>query len=395
MFRLIFLFIVLGGGLFVGSHYAGQQGYVLISIANKTLEMSVTTLMIFVIAALAGLFILESILKKLIRSSSTTWQWLTVRKIRRARRDTNEGVIKWLEGDWKQAERKVTRRASHHDMPLLCYLVASEAALEMGEESKRDHYLQLAEKQADSKLVVSLTRAKQQIRLQKYQQAYDSLIQLTKTNPNHPLALQLLKEVYVELQKWQALSDILPQLRKVKALSEVQLQQLEVQVQCGLLSDIALHQSNDTLIQHWDQLAKKSKAQPEIIVHYAKLLVDKQASTPAFDLIKSTLKKQSIGALYTLLPEIELTDNQDARLLLEQALNKNGNNADALSALAQFEMKDKQWPNAQQHLEKSLSIRSSVRDYHLLATTLEQQNMLQAANDVSKKALTLVHSAQS
>lgn len=64
MIRLIFLFVVLGAGLFVGTQFSGQQGYVLISIANKTIEMSVTTLVIFVIAALAGLFLLEYLIKK-------------------------------------------------------------------------------------------------------------------------------------------------------------------------------------------------------------------------------------------------------------------------------------------------------------------------------------------
>ncbi len=46
MIRLIFLFVVLGLGLFVGTQYAGQKGYVLIPIANRTIEMSVTTLVI-------------------------------------------------------------------------------------------------------------------------------------------------------------------------------------------------------------------------------------------------------------------------------------------------------------------------------------------------------------
>lgn len=64
MIRLIFLFVVLGAGLFAGTQFSGQQGYVLISIANKTIEMSVTTLVIFVIAALAGLFLLEYLIKK-------------------------------------------------------------------------------------------------------------------------------------------------------------------------------------------------------------------------------------------------------------------------------------------------------------------------------------------
>ena len=35
MFRLIFLFVVLGLGLFVGTQYAGQQGYVLSQLPTK------------------------------------------------------------------------------------------------------------------------------------------------------------------------------------------------------------------------------------------------------------------------------------------------------------------------------------------------------------------------
>lgn len=64
MIKAILLFIILGAGLFVGTEYSGQQGYVLISIANKTLEMSVTTLVIMFIALLAVVFLIEYIVKK-------------------------------------------------------------------------------------------------------------------------------------------------------------------------------------------------------------------------------------------------------------------------------------------------------------------------------------------
>lgn len=64
MIKLILLFVFLGAGLFVGTQFSGQQGYVLISIADKTLEMSVTTLVIFVAIFFAAFFIVEIILKK-------------------------------------------------------------------------------------------------------------------------------------------------------------------------------------------------------------------------------------------------------------------------------------------------------------------------------------------
>ncbi|MDW3138755.1 heme biosynthesis HemY N-terminal domain-containing protein, partial [Vibrio sp. 1288] len=106
MIRLIFLFVVLGAGRFAGTQFSGQQGYVLISIANKTIEMSVTTLVIFVIAALAGLFLLEYLIKKLVYASSNTCNYFSVRKMRSSRRYTNEGITVLLEGDLKVAEKK-------------------------------------------------------------------------------------------------------------------------------------------------------------------------------------------------------------------------------------------------------------------------------------------------
>lgn len=48
--------------------------------------------------------------------------------------------------------------------------------------------------------------------------------------------------------------------------------------------------------------------------------------------------------------------------------------------------------DAQKHLEKALSLRSSVSDYAYLADALEKQNFTRAAHDVSRKALSLLES---
>ncbi|MCV6003327.1 hypothetical protein OFO99_28160, partial [Escherichia coli] len=109
---------------------------------------------------------------------------------------TNEGIIKLLEGDWKGAEKKVTRWANHHDMPLLCYLVASEAAQGQGDKAKRDHYLALASQQENAHLAVELTRAKQFIRDNEFEAAFDTLQSLKGQYPNNSIVLNLLKTTY-------------------------------------------------------------------------------------------------------------------------------------------------------------------------------------------------------
>ncbi|MCK6265721.1 heme biosynthesis protein HemY [Vibrio sp. ZSDE26] len=391
MFRSIFLFVILGLGLFAGTQFAGQQGYVLISVANKTIEMSVTTLIIFIIVTLAALFSLEFLIKKALRTSSTTWNWFSVRKLKRSRRYTNEGIIKLLEGDWKVAEKKVTRWANHHDMPLLCYLVASEAAQGMGDKKKRDHYLSKASEQENAHLAVELTKAKQQVREAEYELAFDTLSNLKNDYPANSILLNLLKTVYLELKLWQPLLEIIPKLAKQKLIDVKEQEAILQKAQCGLLSDVAEQKGSEGLIDHWDKLPKKIKLETHLISCFIRQLISRKADNQAYTVLKEALKKNPDPELYSLLPEINLSDSHPPTELLKKTLTKDDGNAAAHSALAQFYLRESQWKEAQEHLEKALSIRSSVSDYAYLADALEKQDLSKAAHEVSKKALKLVH----
>ncbi|MEZ8722129.1 heme biosynthesis protein HemY [Vibrio pomeroyi] len=393
MIRLIFLFLVLGAGLFVGTQFSGQQGYVLISIANKTIEMSVTTMAIFVIALLAALFGLEYLFKKLIYASSTTWNWFSVRKLKRSRRYTNEGIIKLLEGDWKGAEKKVTRWANHHDMPLLCYLVASQAAHEQGNTAERDKYIELASQQDDSLLAVELTKAKQQISESNYEAAFDTLSNLKGSHPNNTAVLGLLKATYMQLKLWQPLLELTPKLSKNKLLTVDEQRELEQKAQCGLLHDVAQQQGSEGLISHWNKLPRKQKQSSHLVSCFVKQLIARKADSEAFTVIKENIAKNGSNELYMLLPELNLADHHPVVVMLERAISKDSNNAEAHSALAQFYLREQKWAEAQSHFEKALALRSNVSDYGYLSDALEKQNLTKAAHEVSRKALALVQPA--
>lgn len=390
MIRMIFLFAVLGIGLFVGTQFAGQQGYVLISIADKTVEMSVTTLVVLIIALLAALFGLEYIIKKALRVSSTTWNWFSVRKLKRARRYTNEGIVKLLEGDWQAAEKKVTRWANHHDMPLLCYLIASEAAQEMGNEQKRDHYLELADKQDNSTLAVILTKARLQVREEKYSQANETLSSLKADYPNNAMVLNLLKTTYLNLRMWQPLLAILPKLAKMNSLDAKEQVALAHQAQCGMLADVAQEKGSEGLMAHWNQLPRKVRKDTALIACFVKQLMERKADSEAFTVVKETLKKNRHDDLIALLPNMNLNDEHPAIVLLEGIIKKEPDNAAAHSALGQFYFRAEKWTEAQKHLEHALSVRANVSDYAYLADTLEKQELTHAANDVSRQALKLL-----
>ena len=122
MIKILLLVIALIAGLIVGPDLAGNQGYVLISLANQTMEMSVTTLATLIFMLVLGLFIFEYIVRKLFSISGTTNRWISTRKVNKARELTYSGLLKLREGDWKQAEKLVVKGAEHSDTPILNYL---------------------------------------------------------------------------------------------------------------------------------------------------------------------------------------------------------------------------------------------------------------------------------
>lgn len=390
MIRFFFLFLIVGFGLFVGTQYANQQGYVLISIANKTLEMSFTTFVIFVGVFFVALFGAELIVKKALRMGADTWNWFSIRKLKRSRRMTNEGIIKLIEGDWKTAEKRVTRWANHHDMPLLCYLVAAEAAQARGDTQKATEYLERAAKQDNAKLAVGLTQGKLLIDQEKYQQALVHLTELKISYPENPRLLTMLKSLYVELEQWEALSKLVLVLDKQKLVTPEELEKLRVTAQQGMLRTIAQDKGRDALIQYWSEMGRKERKSQSLTEFYAQLLVELGANAEALSVIKELLKRHPQSSAYTQLPRLAEENHADAIKVLNKELVKDGNNAEAHSALARLLMQQEKWSDAQQHLEKALSLRSNVDDYRELAQVLEAQNMPKAAQEVSKKALMLV-----
>lgn len=391
MFRLIFIFTILGLGLLAGTLFSEQQGYVLISIANSTLEMSVTTLVIFIVAALAALFLLEYLIKRGLRATNATWNWFSVRKLKRARRYTNEGIIKLLEGDWKGAEKKVTRWASHHDMPLLCYLIASEAALEMGDNPKREKYLSLAEEHSDFSLAIEMTKIRQMVRNQQYADAHSQLESLKGRYPNNTIVLNLLKKTYIALELWGALDELLPRLKKSKLISDEEYDHLFYQAQLGKMKEIGHQQSVEGLLSYWSHLPKKLKQDENMIHLMVKQLILNNGDSEAYIILRDAIKQTPSNKLLPLITQMNLPDVHPAIITLEKLIKKQPNNPEASSVLGQLYLQEQRWSEAQQAFESALQQRISISDYSYLARSLEQQNMKQAANEVSRKALSLIN----
>lgn len=389
MIKLLLLVAALIAGIVAGPMLAGNQGYVLISVANQTLEMSLTTLILLVVVLFGTFFLLETIIKRLLSVSSSTRGWLSGRKARKARQLTSTGLMKVIEGDWKQAEKLVVKAAKHSDAPQLNYLAAAEAAQSQGDTAQRDEYLKLAADIDGHSLAVALTRAKLQFRQQQYEQAIATLQDIKHEHNRNPVLLALLKECYLKLEDWKPLLALLPQLSKLGVISTEEASELEVKAECGIMAHIAQQNGSDGLMGHWNSLSRKAKQRPELIACFAKLMSRHHADSEAYTVLRDSLKKNLNSELIELIPTLDLPDYHPAIVRLQDLLRYDSSNPSTYSALGQLFMREEKWEEAKQHFEKAIELRPNVADYRYLAEVLEKLNDSKGAAALSRQALTL------
>ncbi len=355
MIKLLLLVIALIAGIVVGPEIAGNQGYVLISAANQTIEMSLTTLIILIVALFAVFLLLEFILKRLFSLGSSTRGWFSGRKVRKARIQTSEGLLKVTEGNWKPAEKLLAKSAKYSDAPLLNYLAAAEAAQGLGKTEQRDEYLKQAAELDSQNLAVALTRAKLQIRQQQFEQALATLQEVQQEHARNPIVLGLLQECYLKLEDWKSLLTLIPQLTKAGVITAEEATALDERAQCGQMQHLGQQNGTDGLVGYWNNMGRKDKQNPALVACFIKQMMARHADNDAYPVLRDALKKSQDERLISLVPQLNLPDRHPAIVKLQELLRQDGNNAATHSALGQMLMAEGNWQEAKDHFEKAVA----------------------------------------
>lgn len=275
-------------------------------------------------------------------------------------------------------------------MPLLCYLVAAEAAHEQGKTQKRDHYFELAAEQQDSELAIGLTKGKQHMTDGNFASAFDILSSLTHSHPNNPRLLTLLKTCYIQLGCWQPLLDLLPNLKRVKGVEKDEYHKLLVMGHSGRIAELATQQGIDGSIRYWDKLPKSLKGESQIIVAFVSELINRGADATAITVLKEATQRNPIAELLNIYPTLNITDWHPVISHLKSLQKRYSDNGDLDSVIGQILMTEGKWSEAQGYFESALKIRPDAHDYGQLANALHKQDYTNAANEVSQKALLLL-----
>ena len=315
MFRVLFLMIALLAGLVAGPYLSGQQGYVRIETANNIIEMSITTLVIFFVIALAIIYGLEWIITRFLRLSRGSYNWFSRRKRVRAQKQTLEGLVKMNEGDYAKAEKLIGKNAKHSAEPVLNLIKAAEAAQQRGDEFSANRYLIEATELAGSdNLLVEIARTRillQQKKLPAARSSVDSLLEMSNRNKE---VLKLAVDIYLRSKAYQALDEILDSVENSGLFSTEEFQELRTQTENGLLDEKMNEEGVDGLLAWWDELPRRRRNNVDLKVGLIQRLIDCNDHESAAEFTLEILKKigdnTPIGkALCTQITRLQPEDN--------------------------------------------------------------------------------------
>ena len=369
--RVIASFGILLISMYLGIWLQKDPGYVLIMFQHWTIESSFWIAMLTIIVLVMIVHIAFAFLSNIAHIPQYWQQWRNNRRLSRAQAKTKRGLIEFGEGQWQTAKKHLIAAAANTDQPLVNYLTAAKAAEKLGDHQLRDHYLHLAQTAApDATIAIELTQAQLQIDNQEWEAAAATLAALQIIAPDHSYVLQLCLQLYEATHNWTALITLLPKLKPSKTLSASDLHNRKKHAYLALLQQ-SLTQANpefhiEEAIQH---LPKDLKHDPDIVLYYARFLLNHHQDVQAEKYIRENLKlsvNEDLLALYS-----ELKSEYTQISLIESLSKQNPDSAALHLCLGRLFFMNQVWGSAKTHLEKSIQIQPSQQAYYSLGRLME------------------------
>jgi len=367
-----------------------DSGYVLFGRGYDTMEMSLTLfLVILILSYIFGYVLLRFIFR--------TWmmpvqlkQWRFSQQAKKARKASLQGLINLSQGQWKKAERQLTRSVKNSDMPLLNYLSAAKAAQKQNAPDRRDHYLSLAHKSMPSAdFSVSLTQAELQFAHGQNEQALATLVHLHSLSPKHPHIMVLLTKIYQDVKSWDDLRKLLPQLHKHKVFPEKELLKIEKETYVQLIQNTSWNKDFDKLQTLWHNISRELKKDPDLIGIYCNKLTQLKQNDEAEQLLRNAIRKKWNADLVKLYGLVKSSHLEKQLLFAESLSRDHDNNPILLLTLGRLCMYNDLWGKARAYLEASVGNKEISETYKELGLLMEYLNEPKLAAEYFKKGLFL------
>ena len=370
---LFFIIALLFGATLITLYALDNPGYVLISHAPWSIEMSLTLFIPLMIIVSFLFYLTLYIIIRLWRIPRDVGRWRTRRQSRRARTALLKGLTSLAEGNWVEAEAQLLAGMRYGDNPLLNYLGAAMACEGQGNREKRDEYLAMAHKNASRHdLAIGMTQALLQHQARQLEQSLATLNELRGSAPKHPQVLKLLAQVHLELCDWTGLIELIPDLRQTYALSTKEIDAIEMQANHELLKLSLPSGKPGVLEKAWNAVPKTLRRHPMMIATYARQLIQQGELVRAESVLRAAIEDDWDSALVELYGQAPGNNVAEQLEAAEGWLTSHRGDPKLLLTLARLSLHLKQDSKARGYFEQCLMLHGPAEAYHELGNLVDR-----------------------
>jgi HemY protein len=369
------------------------SGYVLLSFAEFTLEMSAWTGLFIYIAATALLFWLLLTWRWIIGAGGFR-SWWRNRRSARNQNQTAEGLLLFAGDDWQEAAKLLSQSAEKSSMPVVNLLFAARAAADNEQFEQAGQILQRLKKTyPKSSFIADKALAEILLLQEQPEQALEILQGVYDKNPRDKSLLRLFADAYYLSESWTALQKLLRDLRHFKAISEQDLASLERDVYCNLLDSLSadgkrsISKKRAELEDIWYLIPRKQQRDPQIVASYGASLGRVQLVEKQQALLIKALSREWHPLLVVQFGELESTSPEKQLMVAEKWFVQHSDDADLLLALGQICQRLQFWGKAKDYLTTAVKLRPSVQGSIYLATVLDKIGDSKASAEVYRQGL--------
>ncbi|WP_078117853.1 heme biosynthesis HemY N-terminal domain-containing protein [Thiosocius teredinicola] len=382
----VWLFVLAGAG--IGVILSRDSGYVLMSVGNYTIEMSLALLLMLIAALFVATYFGIRLMVRTLHLPRDVQKWKQKRGSRMAQQAMTRGLLEMSEGNWRNAERRLVRFADRSETPLLNYLAAARAAQLQGAHDRRDGYIRLAhECMPSADVAVSLTQAELQLADHQLEQALATLKHLRSVAPKHNYVLRLLRRLYEQLGDWEHLRELLPELKRRKVEEDDDLNRLEIRTHRALLEQAFLAGDERRLSIAWADVPKGLRDDPQILGDYAGYLQEAGQDAKAEQLLRDALRKRWDAGLVETYGLLETSEPGKQLSHMEKLLAEHPDDPTLLLTLGRLSLRAQLWGKARGYLEACIGRNGPAQAYRELGQLLEHMNEPDKAIDIYRRGL--------
>lgn len=355
--------------LIVGPMILGDKGYVLISLGNKGIEMTVISFSLFLIIGVVGAYGLLRLVMWALSLFTGSHQWFGALGERKRKRAFYDGLHAMASGDFESAQKALSK-TTNGDFEGVNYLASAQIAFANSDFNKARYFLEQASDFSNAKVSSTVMHARIDMVDGQLDSALEKLNELDEKARENKQVVQLKAQILAELGQWQTLQDNLGAWRK--SLPKNDYTAWSARIAKGKFAEIASKQGAVELKTYWDNLPRKLRNDGAYRAAFVQQLLDQGMHADAQQLLVEWQKRGPNSALFPLFSQLNIPDSSPSLRALESWIKQDEENVELYSTLGQVAFNSGDDVLAEKALLKATKMKASKEDLLLLSAISER-----------------------